>query len=170
MTFIHPTAVIYPNVTIGENVYIGAYSVIGAPAEHPELIDPRDQQEYGVYIGDNTIIRELVTINSGVENNTMIGRFVTIMSHAHVGHDANIFSHCTLHSSCVIGGYSLLDEWCRVGLGAVLHQRTTIIRGNMIGAQAFVKGTWAEPYRIIAGVPAKDIGENTRLIEKLKLR
>lgn len=172
-TYIHPTAIIYPNVYIGDNVYIGAYSVIGSPPEHPGEVDSRDwKPQYDgsvVFIGDNVVIREFVTINAGCLSATMIGSDTYIMAHSHVGHDVHIDSNCVLHSASVIGGHSVICRYSRIGLNATLHQHTILAEGTMVGAQAFVKGTWREPYRILAGVPAKDIGENIRLKQKLGL-
>jgi len=172
-TYIHPTAIIYQNVYIGENVYIGAYSVIGSPPEHPGEVDPRDwkPQHNGapVVLSDNVTIREHVTINAGVLGSTEIHDRTYIMAHSHVGHDAYIGYDCVLHSACVIGGYSYVCSKSRIGLNATLHQHTYLAEGTMVGAQAFVKGKWHQPYRILAGVPAKDIGENIRLKQKLGL-
>ena len=172
-TYIHPTAIIYPNVCIGNNVYIGAYSVIGSPPEHPGEVDPRDWKPHYdgsvVFIGDGVVIREFVTINAGYLSATIIGADCYIMAHSHVGHDAYIENDCVLHSASVIGGHSTILSNCRIGLNATLHQHTQLAEGTMVGAQAFVKGTWRESYRILAGVPAKDIGENIRLKQKLGL-
>ena len=167
MNHIHPTAIIYPGVILGDNVFIGAYSVIGAPPEHPDEVDPRKEAQAKVWIGDGVVIRSHVTIDSGIAASTHIGAGTYVMSHSHVGHDSYISSDCILHTFSVIGGYCVIRTNCRIGLGAVLHQRTVLAPGIMVGAQAFVKGKWLIPYRIIAGVPAKDIGENYRLKESL---
>ena len=172
-TYIHPTAIIYPNVYIGENVYIGAYSVIGSQPEHPGEVDPRDWKpkydESVVFIDNNVVIREFVTIHAGLIGSTHLGSSTYIMAHSHIGHDSFISRDCVLHSACVIGGHSLVSNYCRIGLNTTLHQHTQLAQGTMVGAQAFVKGTWRESYRILAGVPAKDIGENIRLKQKLGL-
>ena len=168
MNHIHPTAVIYPNVELGDNIFIGAYSVIGAPAEHPDIIDPRQDQKFRVVIGDNAVIREHVTINSGTENDTVIFDDCYIMSHSHIGHDCTIQKAAVLHTGCIIGGHSVVGSYSKIGLGAVLHQRTKLHTGTMVGAQAFVKNGTENNFRILAGVPAKDIGDNWRMIEKLK--
>lgn len=167
MNHIHPTAIIYPNVTLGDNIYIGPYSVIGGPPEHKTKVDPREEPKFGVQIWDNTIITSHVTIDAGVEGDTFIGADCYIMSKAHIGHDSMIGMTCIIHSGAIIGGHSIIRPDSRIGLGAVLHQRTRIPIGTMVGAQAFVKGIHEIPYRIIAGVPAKDIGPNQRLIDQL---
>jgi UDP-N-acetylglucosamine acyltransferase len=166
MNFIHPTAIVYPGVILGDNIYIGAYSIIGDVPEHPDRVDPRQfDSDKGVIIEDGVVIREHCTIHSGVDMTTMICEGSYLMSHVHVGHDAYIGDGCVLHTSCVIGGYSMVRDGSRIGLNATLHQRTSLSRGTMVGAQAFVKGHWHEDFRILAGVPAKDIGENTRAKE-----
>ena len=171
-TFIHPTAIVYPNVHIGENVYIGAYSVIGAPPEHPNEVDPRTWEVLNgasVVISDNVTIREHVTIHAGVLGSTHIGSGTYIMSHVHIGHDADMLMNCVIHTAAIIGGHCTIFSDCRIGLNATLHQHTQLAHGIMVGAQAFVKGIWNKPYRILAGVPAKDIGANQRLLDKLGL-
>jgi UDP-N-acetylglucosamine acyltransferase len=154
-------SIIHPNVVIGKNVTIGNFCVIGYPAEHPGVVDPNAEPKYTVIIGDNTIIRDHVTINAGHLENTVIGSDCYIMSHVHIGHDARIGNKCVLHTSCVIGGHSTIFDRSRIGLNASLHQHTVIGVGCIVGAQSFVKGTWRENYRKIAGVPSKDIGFNT---------
>ena len=168
MNYIHPTALIYPGVVLGDNVYIGAYSVIGSPPEHPDLIDPREFEDVRVNIGDNVTIREFVTVHSGVEFATTIREGSYIMAHSHIGHDAYIEEKCVIHTAAIIGGFSVVGKFSRVGLNATLHQHTHIPTGTMVGAQAFVKGKWNNIFRVLAGVPAKVIGENWRLREKLE--
>lgn len=169
MNYIHPTAIIYPNVKLGDNVFIGAYSVIGAPAEWPDKVDPRSLtgHRYGVKIEDNVTIREHVTINGGYDGYTIISDSTYIMSHSHIGHDADIRSECILHSGCVIGGYSTIHTLSRIGLNATMHPHSILHKGTMIGAQAFFKGETEGEYGMYAGVPARYIGPNQRLIDKL---
>ena len=159
---IHPTAIIGPNVTIAEGVYIGPYCVIGMHAESNE-VDPRTDPPGAVTIGTGTTIHELVTIQGAKEPNgcTAIGANCRIQAHAHIGHDATIGDHSTIACGAKIGGHSKVGEWCNVGLNAVLHQRSVLAEGVMVGASAFVKH-YIEPWTIIAGVPAKVIGHNHR--------
>ena len=167
-TYIHPTAIIGPNVEIGNGVYIGAYSCIGLAPEYPGEVDAHDfNYPHVTIIRDGVTIREHVTIHAGVYTSTYIGIGAYIMSHAHVGHDAIIQHYCVLHTACVIGGHSFVGAHSRIGLNASVHQNTVISRGTMIGAQAFVKQHVDQEYTIHAGVPAKYIGPNQRLIDKL---
>lgn len=154
--FIHPTAIIGDNVILGDNNYIGAYCIIGDPAEHKKHWDkPKGK----VYIGDNNIITGLVTIDAGTETRTIIANGCFIMKHAHIGHDCWIMNNVTISCGAKIGGHSVVKEYSNIGLNAVLHQFTTIQRGCMIGASAFIKGA-TEEFTKYAGVPARKIGIN----------
>ena len=54
-----------------------------------------------------------------------------------------------------------------MGLHSVTHQRSTIYKGTMLGANAFAKGE-LEEWSIYVGTPAKRIASNNYLINKLK--
>lgn len=69
--------------------------------------------------------------NSGINVNTKIGNFVTILSSG-VGHDAEIGDYCTISSYCDITGGAILEE--RVFLGS----HVTVVPGRKIGAGAYV--------------------------------
>ncbi len=153
---IHPTAIIGDNVELGDNNYIGAYCIIGDAAEHKKFWG---KEKGKVYIGDNNIITGLVTIDAGTEYETFIRNNCFIMKHAHIGHDCTIWDNVTISCGAKIGGHSIIKEYSNIGLNAVLHQFTTIERGCMIGASAFIKGE-TEEFTKYAGVPARKIGDN----------
>jgi UDP-N-acetylglucosamine acyltransferase len=156
---VHPTAVIGPNVSIGAGSYIGPLCVIGFPAEWKG----REHEDKGVFIGENVRLTGLVTIDSGVEEKTIIYHDAYLMKGSHVGHDATISRGVILSCGAKIGGHSVIHAWCNVGLNAVIHQKVNVPEGCMIGALAFIgKKTEMKPYRKYAGVPARDIGENVR--------
>jgi len=158
-TYLHPTAIIYPNVTIGEGCYIGPYCVIGGPPEHAD-IDPLNPPTHGVWIGDNVRLYGHNTVDAGMDDITEIGDVCILMKGSHVGHDAYIGSHCTISCGARIGGHSVVGSCSNIGLNSTLHQFTQLRVGTMVGASAFVKGQHHDPWRILAGVPARDIGEN----------
>lgn len=163
---IHKTAVIGPNVTIGAGVFIGAHAVIGMHAEHHQ-VDVTKPVAGRVEIFPHAIIHELVTIQASTtpESCTRIGFRSRIQAHAHVGHDARVHDDVTVSCGAKVGGHAVVRSWTNLGLNAVLHQFADIGEGCMIGASAFVKGT-LKPWRKYAGVPARDIGENTIGLER----
>lgn len=156
---IDKTAVIYEGVIIEDNVTIGPLCIIGGPAEWKGK-----ESNKGVLIKSGTVITGLVTIDAGVERQTVIGNDCYLMKHSHVGHDAVLGSFVTLSCGAKVGGHTEVNDGCNIGLNAVLHQKLFIPEGCMIGASAFVgKKTELKPFRKYAGVPAKDIGSNERI-------
>ena len=157
-TYIHPTAIIFDGVTIGDDCYIGPFCIIGGPPEHADC-DPLKEWG-GVIIGNGCRLYGHNTVDSGMKLHTMIGDRCILMKGAHVGHDAFIYHDVTLSCGARIGGHSSIGEYSVIGLNATIHQFTHLVTGTMVGASAFVKGQWDKQWRILAGVPAKDIGEN----------
>lgn len=160
MQNIHPSAQINTDfVTIEEDVYIGPLCVIGFPAEWRG----REHENKGVIIKKGTRITGLVTIDGGVEKPTVIGEKCYLMKHSHVGHDAQIGNNVTISCGAKVGGHTIVEDGCNLGLNSVLHQKIIVPTGCMIGASAFVgKKSILQPNRKYAGVPVKDIGSNER--------
>jgi len=156
---IHPTAEIGPNVIIEENVYIGPYCIIGYPAEWKG----REDIDQGVIIKAGTRITGLVTIDSGVERCTEIGKDCYLMKHSHVGHDVILKAGVTLSCGVKVGGHSVINKNNNIGLNAVIHQRVEVPEGCMIGANGFVgKKSELKPYHKYAGVPVRELGKNIK--------
>ena len=158
---IHETAVIFDNVELGSNNWVGAYTVIGAPAEKRGFIGRGK-----VVIGDGNEIREHVTIHAGTTKVTTIGNQNYIQCHSHIGHDTHVMNNCVISAYGCTGGFGIINDWANIGLAAVLHQRSTMETGSMLGAQGFGKGTLKE-FTIYMGVPTKRTKPNTFLINKL---
>lgn len=156
---IHPTAIIHPKVIIEGGVYIGPYCVIGFPPEWKGY----EQYEGRVMIKSGTRLTGLVTIDSGTEKYTIIGKGCYLMKHSHVGHDATLQDGVTLSCGAKVGGHSIIGANTNIGLNAVIHQKIYVPEGCMIGASAFVgKRSVLNPYMKYAGVPVKEIGSNAR--------
>ena len=153
----HPTAVIGTNVTIEPGVYIGPLCIIGYPAEWKG----KEDQDKGVLIQTGTRITGLVTIDSGVERQTVIGKNCYLMKHSHVGHDAMLGDNVTLSCGAEIGGHSVIGDKTNIGLNAVIHQKVTVPEGCMIGAGGFVgKKSILQAFHKYAGVPVRELGPN----------
>lgn len=156
---IHPTAVIGPNVTMGNNNYIGPYCVIGMPGEHRE----KWGTDKGVVIGDGNVITGHVTIDSGIEEHTIILNDCFIMKHSHIGHDARIGDSVTISCGAKIGGHAVVDQHATIGLNAVIHQFNQIKEWAMIGMGAVVpKKVSIKAGHTYVGNPARCIGVNRK--------
>ena len=96
------------NVTILEGAHIGKNCKIfpGAViAAVPQDLKFRGEKTI-VKIGDNTTIRECVTVNRGTaaKGVTEIGDNCLIMAYAHIAHDCKIGNNCIITNACQLAG------------------------------------------------------------------
>jgi len=119
---IEPFVTIHKDVEIGEGTWVGSNSVImdgarigkncrifpGAVVSAP----PQDLKYRGepstVTIGDNTVIRECVTLNRGTaldKNTTTIGNNCLLMAYVHVAHDCVIGDNVIIANSVQLAGH-----------------------------------------------------------------
>jgi len=180
---IHETAIIHENVKMGINNTIGPFCVIkgntiigdnntfeshcsiGSEPEHKDYFGKNNK---GLNIGDNNIIREYVTINSGCKRKTIINNNIVLLRGSHVGHDSIILDDCTISCNVLIGGHSFISNNVNMGLGAICHQYTKIAPYSMIGMGSVItKSTIPHPFGVYVGVPSKYIKENNYLKDKL---
>ena len=91
---IHSNVSIYPGTIIGENCEIFPGAVIGVIPQDLKF----DGEETSVTIGNNTIIRECVTIHRGTKDKwkTSVGDNCLLMTYVHVAHDCQIGNHVIL--------------------------------------------------------------------------
>jgi len=161
---IHPTAVIYPGVKIGKGTRIGAYAVIGGPAEKRGWFD---RPGLGVVIGENCVISNHVTIDSGTERPTTIGNSVTMLRGSHAGHDVTASDGATISCNVMLGGHSEIGRGANIGLGAVLHQFSKVGSYCMVGMGSVVpKKKRLLPGKIYAGNPIRFLRENHLGLER----
>jgi len=131
-TRIHPNVSIYPGTTIGKNCEVFPGAVIG--------VTPQDLKFEGenttVEIGDNTIIRECVTIHRGTKDKwkTVIGKNCLLMTYVHVAHDCQIGDNVILASYVGLSGHVVIDDY------AILEGKVAAQQFVHIGAHAFIGG------------------------------
>jgi UDP-N-acetylglucosamine acyltransferase len=165
-----PYAVIGPEVRIGHGTEIGAHVVlegrlaIGARCRigHGALIGgaPQDFKYQpgtpsGVTIGDDTVIRELVTVHRATrpDRDTRIGDHCLVMASSHVAHD------CLLGNHVIVINYAGLTGHVTVGDHATVGGHTGIHPFARIGSYAYVGGCAkvhqdVPPFMIADGAPA----------------
>jgi UDP-N-acetylglucosamine acyltransferase len=130
---IFPHAVIFSYVKLGKGCKVFPGAVIGAI---PQDLKFEGEVSY-VEIGDNTTIRECVTVNRGTaasgKAKTKIGNDTLLMSYVHVAHDCCVGNHCILVSYVGIAGETDVDDWAILGGGAMAHQFSKIGAHAMVG-------------------------------------
>lgn len=131
-TRIHPNVTIYPGTRIGKNCEIFPGAVIG--------VKPQDLKFNGEYttveIGDNTTIRECVTIHRGTSDKmcTKIGANCLLMTYVHVAHDCQIGNNVILASYVGLSGHVTIEDF------AILEGTVVAQQFVKIGAHAFIGG------------------------------
>jgi UDP-N-acetylglucosamine acyltransferase len=161
-TYIHPNAklaqnvkidpftVIHQEVEIGEGTWIGSNVTIMEGARigkncriFPGAVIaaiPQDLKFNGektlVEVGDNTTIREFVTINRGTNDRgkTKVGNNCLIMAYTHLAHDCLIGNNCIMSNSVQIAGHVSMGDWAVVGGVSAVHQFVNI------GQHCFIAG------------------------------
>jgi UDP-N-acetylglucosamine acyltransferase len=152
---ISPFTTIYADVEIGEGSWIGPNVTImdGArigkncrifPGAVISAI-PQDLKYQGeastVEIGDNSTIRECVTLNKGTVDRmtTRIGSNTLIMAYVHVAHDCLIGDHCIIANAVNMGGHVVVDDHTVVGGMTAIHQFVHIGQHVMISGGSLVR-------------------------------
>lgn len=131
-TIVGPNVTIYPGARIGENCQIFPGAVISAV--------PQDLKFHGEYttteIGDNTVIRECVTIHRGTDDRqkTKVGKNCLLMCYVHIAHD------CFIGDSVIIANNTNLAGHVTVGDFAIIEGMVGIQQFVSIGDHAFVAG------------------------------
>lgn len=161
-TYIHPNAklatnvkidpftVIHQNVEIGEGTWIGSNVTImeGARIGKNCRIFPGavlsaipqdlkyDGEETTIQIGDNTTIREFVTINRGSNDRwtTKVGNNCLIMAYSHLAHDCIIGNNCIISNNTQVAGHVVVGDWAILAGMCAIHQFV------QIGQHAFISG------------------------------
>jgi len=161
-TYIHPDAklaenvkvdpftVIHQNVTIGEGTWIGSNvtimegvrigkncrvfpgAVLGAIPQDLKF----KGEETTVEIGDETTIREYVTIHRGTRDRwkTTVGNNCLIMAYSHIAHDCSVGNNCIMSNNSQMAGHVIMADYAWVAGFTAIHQFVKI------GQHAFIAG------------------------------
>ncbi len=173
---IDPFTMIGENVTIGDNTWIGPNVTIFSGASigknckiFPGAVIagiPQDLKFQGedstVMIGDNTTIRECVTISRGTveKQTTVIGSNCLLMAYVHVAHDCVIGSHVIIANSVQIAGHVSIDDWAIVGGSSAVHQFVKIGMHAMVSGGSLVRKD-VPPFTKAAREPLSYAGVNS---------
>lgn len=173
---IDPFTMIGENVTIGDNTWIGPNVTVFSGASigknckiFPGAVIagiPQDLKFQGedstVMIGDNTTIRECVTISRGTveKQTTVIGSHCLLMAYVHVAHDCVIGSHVIIANSVQIAGHVSIDDWAIVGGSSAVHQFVKIGMHAMVSGGSLVRKD-VPPFTKAAREPLSYAGVNS---------
>ena len=151
---IGPHVVIEGPTTIGRDNTIHSFAAIGGA--------PQDKKFHGesvrLEIGDRNLFREYCTVNRGTVDGggvTRIGSDNWIMAYVHIAHDcqvgshtifanaASLAGHVTIDDHVILGGFTLIHQFCQVGAHAFTSMGSIINRD--VPPYVMVAGNFAEP-------------------------
>ena len=174
---IGPYSVIGPRVEIGADTWVGPHVVINGPTkigrdnrifqfssigEITQDLKYKGEETF-LEIGDHNIIREFCTVNRGSVQDksiTRIGNHNLLMAYVHIAHDciignhvvfsnnASLAGHVVIEDHVVLGGFSGVFQFCRVGAHSFISTNSVVIKD-------------VPPYVKVSGYYAKPFGLNT---------
>ena len=173
---IGPYSVIGENVKIGQGTTIGSYAQIegwtqigennqiydgvsiGLPPQHLEY----EGEKTFLYIGDNNIIREYVTIHRGTVDGggeTRIGNNNLLKVYSHVAHDCNLGNNIVLSNAANLAGHVTIENDAYISQLVGIHQFVKIGALSRVDSHSKVIKD-LPPYIRVKGHPAQINGIN----------
>ncbi|MEP6512994.1 MAG: acyl-ACP--UDP-N-acetylglucosamine O-acyltransferase, partial [Parafilimonas sp.] len=119
-TWVASNVTIMAGTKIGSNCRIFPCAVLGAIPQDLKF----DGEKTHVEIGNNTTVRECVTINRGTNDRgkTKVANNCLIMAYAHIAHDCLIADNCIISNSTQLAGHVTMDEYAIIGGVSAVHQ------------------------------------------------
>ncbi len=157
-TWIGSNVTIMEGARIGKNCRIFPGAVISAIPQDLKF----DGEDTLVKIGNNTTIREFVTINRGTKANyeTVVGDNCLLMAYVHVAHDCIVGNHVILANAATLAGHITIDDWAIVGGLSAIHQFVMLGSHVMISGGSLVRKD-VPPFTKAAREPLSYVGVNS---------
>ena len=157
-TWIGPNVTIMDGARIGKNCKIFPGAVISAV---PQDLKYAGEDTHAI-IGDNTIIRECVTINKGTTDawKTQVGSNCLLMAYVHVAHDCIVGNNVILANCVNLAGHITIEDH------SILEGMVAVQQFLRIGAHSFIAGGSlvrknVPPYVRAAREPLSYVGINS---------
>lgn len=177
-----PFTVIGADVTIGARTKVGSHVVIHGPTsigadcrifQFSSLGEaPQDKKYNGeptrLEVGDRNYIREFTTMHRGTAQGhgvTRVGSDGLFMAYTHIAHDcivgdkvvlanyATLAGHVELGDWVIMGGYSGIHQFCKVGAHVFLANNAAVTRD-------------VPPFLMVAGQPAAPHSVNSEGLKR----
>jgi len=148
-TVIGPQVVIEGATTIGaRNRIVGQASLGGPPQDFPYNGEPTMLE-----VGDDTLIREFVTINRGTVKGgaaTRIGDGCLLMACSHVAHDCILEDRVILANNVMLAGHVLIGRGANISGGVGAHHFCTVGEYAYVGGLTRIEHD-VPPFMIVEG-------------------
>ena len=165
-----PYSIVGPEVTLGPGAQVGAHVVlegrvcVGARVRigHgaiigglPQDLKFREGTPVGVSLGDDTVIREYVTIHRATHegDDTVVGRHCLVMASSHIAHDCRLGDHIVVINYAGLTGHITVEDRVTIGGHCGIHPFSRIGTYAYIGGFAKVTQD-VPPFVVVDGMPA----------------
>ena len=157
-TWIGSNVTIMEGARIGKNCRIFPGAVISAIPQDLKF----DGEDSLAIIGDNTTIRECVTVNRGTKalGKTQIGNNCLIMATSHIAHDCVIGNNCIIANASVIAGHVTVGDFAILSGLVAVHQFIHIGQHALVSGGSLVRKD-VPPYTKAGKEPLSYVGINS---------
>ncbi|MEN7549761.1 acyl-ACP--UDP-N-acetylglucosamine O-acyltransferase [Rapidithrix thailandica] len=157
-TWIGPNVTIMEGCRIGKNCKIYPGAVLSGVPQDLKF----EGEETLTIIGDNTVIRECVTISRGTKDKfkTEVGKNCLLMAYVHIAHDCIIGDNCIFSNSVQIAGHAEIGNFVTIGGTSAVHQFAKIGSHSFISGGCLVRKD-VPPYVKAAREPLSYCGVNS---------
>lgn len=162
-THIMPNVTVFNGSRIGKGCRIFPGAVIGAI--------PQDLKYAGekttAIIGDNTTIRECVTVNLGTKDRwtTKVGSNCLLMAYVHIAHDCIVGDNVIIGNGVQMAGHVVLDDYAIVGGLCGIQQFIHIGAHTYVAGQLLIRKD-IPPFVKAARDPLTFVGVNKVGLER----
>lgn len=138
------------NTTIGSGSTIWPSVSIGTKTQDLKF---RGEETY-VIIGNNTEIREFVTINSSTSEGSVVrvGNHCLIMAYCHIAHNCEVGNHVIMSNNSLLAGHVTVEDYAIIGGMTPVHQFARIGCHAMVGGLSRVTHD-VPPFTVGGGIP-----------------
>ncbi|XOV82058.1 MAG: acyl-ACP--UDP-N-acetylglucosamine O-acyltransferase [bacterium] len=173
-----PWSIVGADVELGDNVQIASHVVVKGPARIGAGVKIYQFSTVGedtpafafageethLTIGENTVIREGVTIHRGMTkggiSRTEVGRNCLLMAYVHVGHDCIVGDHVVMANNASLAGHVVVGDYANFGGYSGIPQFRQVGAYSHIAAMSLVLKD-VPAYMTVSGNPAVAVGLNT---------
>ena len=158
-TKIGPHVVIEGATTIGRDNHVFQFASLGGAPQDKKYAGEKTRLE----IGDRNTIREFCTFNLGTvqdEGVTRLGNDNWIMAYVHLAHDCKVGSNTIFANNASLAGHVHIGDWVILGGFTLLHQFCQVGAHAMT---AFGSGISQDvpPFVMVGGTPSAPHGINS---------
>jgi len=155
---LHSHVVLQGHTSVGARCSIFPFASIGHQPQDLKFKGEPSRLE----IGEDTIIREHVTMNPGTAGGgmlTKVGKRCLIMVGSHVAHDCKLGDNVIMANNATLGGHVAVEDFAFLGGLCAVHQFVRIGRHAMVGGMSGVEND-VIPYGSVMGDRARLGGLN----------